>query len=111
MNARLHRIGDASAFRPEGHSGVSPLRLMGTTEDESLSVVLSSYEPGAHADLSPVPVDTVYLVLTGELTITLDGEQTTLTPFDSLFLPAGCVRAVDNLAAGPASMFVIRPNP
>ena len=28
---------------------------------------------------------------------------------DSLFLPAGCVRAVDNRTAEPASMFVIRP--
>jgi len=111
MSARLHRFGDAAAFQPEGHSGVFPLRLTGTSADESISVVLSSYEPGAHADLSPVPVDTVYTVYTGQLTITIDDEQIELSHLDSLFLAAGCVREVDNLTADTASMFVIRPNP
>ena len=109
MTARLHRFGDAQAFQPEGHSGVSPVRLTGMTPDESISVVLSSYEPGAHAQRSPVAVDTVYLVFTGRLTVSLDDEQFELVRLDSLFLPAGCVRAVDNLTAEPASMFVIRP--
>jgi quercetin dioxygenase-like cupin family protein len=110
MTARLHRFGDATGFQPEGHAGVSPVRLTGTAPDESISVVLSSYEPGAHAERSPVALDTVYLILTGRLTISLDDEQIELNRLDSLFLPAGCVRAVDNLTAEPASMFVIRPN-
>ncbi len=111
MTARLHRIGDALAFQPAGHNGVAPVRLTGTAADESISVVLSSYEPGARAERSPDPVDTVYLVLTGQLTVSLDNGQIELTHLDSLFLPAGCVRAVDNLTAELASMFVIRPNP
>ena len=110
MTARLHRIADALAFQPEGHTGVSPVRLTGTAPDEPISVVLSSYEPGAHAERSPVALDTVYLVLTGRLTVSLDDEQVELARLDSLFLPAGCVRAVDNLTGEPASMFVIRPN-
>ncbi len=110
MTARLHRIADALAFQPEGHTGVSPVRLTGTAPDEPISVVLSSYEPGAHAERSPVALDTVYLVLTGRLTVSLDDEQVELAGLDSLFLAAGCVRAVDNLTGEPASMFVIRPN-
>jgi quercetin dioxygenase-like cupin family protein len=106
----LHRAGDAVAFQPEGHTGVSPVRLTGTSPDEPVSVVLSSYEPGAQAERSPVALDTVYLVLTGSLTVSLDDERIELTRLDSLFLPAGCVRAVDNLGDGPASMLVIRPN-
>jgi quercetin dioxygenase-like cupin family protein len=110
MTARLHRIGDAAAFQPEGHTGVSPVRLTGTAPDEPIGVVLSSYEPGAQAERSPVALDTVYVVLTGCLTVTLDDGEIELTHLDSLFLPAGCVRAVDNRTAEPASMFVIRPN-
>jgi quercetin dioxygenase-like cupin family protein len=110
MTARLHRIGDATAFQPEGHTGVSPVRLTGTDPDEPISVVLSSYEPGAQAERSPVALDTVYVVLTGCLTISLDDQEIELTHLDSLFLPAGCVRAVDNRTAEPATMFVIRPN-
>ena len=110
MTARLHRFGDAAAFQPAGHTGVSPVRLTGAVPDESVSVVLSSYEPGAQAERSPVALDTVYLIRTGRLTVSLDDEQIELAPLDSLFLPAGCVRAVDNRTAEPASMFVIRPN-
>lgn len=110
MTARLHRASDALAFQPEGHTGVSPVRLTGTAPEESINVVLSSYEPGAHAERSPVPVDTVYVILTGRLTVSLDNEQIDLSRLDSLFLPAGCVRAVDNLTTESASMFVIRPN-
>ena len=110
MTARLHRAGDALAFQPEGHTGVSPVRLTGTVPEETISVVLSNYEPGAHAERSPVPVDTVYVVLTGRLIVSLDNEQIELSRLDSLFLTAGCVRAVDNRATEPASMFVIRPN-
>jgi quercetin dioxygenase-like cupin family protein len=109
MTARLHRIGDATAFQPEGHTGVSPVRLTGSAPDEPISVVLSSYEPGAQAERSPVALDTVYVVLTGCLTISLDDQEIELTHLDCLFLPAGCVRAVDNRTAEPASMFVIRP--
>jgi mannose-6-phosphate isomerase-like protein (cupin superfamily) len=57
-----------------------------------------------------VALDTVYLILTGRLTVTLDDEQFELGHLDSLFLPAGCVRAVDNGTAEPASMLVIRPS-
>jgi quercetin dioxygenase-like cupin family protein len=110
VTARLHRIGDARAFQPEGHTGVAPVQLTGTAPDEPISVVLSSYEPGAQAERSPVALDTVYVVLTGCLTVSLDDREIELTHLDSLFLPAGCVRAVDNRTAEPASMFVIRPN-
>ncbi len=110
MTPRLHRIGDATEFNPEGHSGARPVRLVGTAPDESINVVLSRYEPGGRAERSAVALDTVYLVLTGRLTITFDDEQIELTHLDSVFLPAGCVRAVENLTAEPASMLVIRPN-
>lgn len=109
MTPRLHRIGDAATFQPGGHTGVFPVRLVGTAPDEPISVVLSSYEPGAHAEWSPVALDTVYVLLAGRLTISLDNEQIELACLDSVFLPAGCVRAVDNFTAEPASMLVIRP--
>lgn len=111
MMSRVHRFADAVAFQPEGHAGVAPVRLTGTAADESLNVVVSTYKPGAHAELSPVAIDTVYVLLTGQLTITIDDEPIELHYLDSLVLAAGCVRAVDNLTDQPASMFVIRPSP
>jgi quercetin dioxygenase-like cupin family protein len=110
MTPRLRRIGDAVEFHSAGHTGVHPFRLAGVESDESVSVVLSRYEPGGHADRSRLGLDTTYVVLTGELTITLDNETIELTELDSLFLPSGTERAVDNLAEESASLLVIRPN-
>ena len=43
--------------------------------------------------MSPVALDTVYVLLTGRLTISFGDEQIELGHLDSVFLPAGCVRA------------------
>jgi glyoxylate utilization-related uncharacterized protein len=109
MTPKLHRVADAVPFSPDGHIGVSPVRLSGTAPEEPVSIVLSTYRPGAQAEMSPVALDTTYLVLTGELTVVVGDERFVLTHLDSLFLPQGCVRSVDNLATEPASMLVIRP--
>jgi glyoxylate utilization-related uncharacterized protein len=110
MTHLLHRIDDAVEFQPDGHAGVHPLRLAGTSTLEPISVVLSHYEPAGHADRSCLNLDTTYLVISGRLTITLDDEAIELNPLDSMFLPAGSMRAVDNFAEEPASLLVIRPN-
>lgn len=109
MTPQVHRVADATAFQPEGHEGVSPVRLTGTGPGETLGVVLSTYEPGAHAEWSPVALDTVYVLQTGRLTITLEDGPVELGHLDSVFLPVGCLRSVDNLTSEPASMLVIRP--
>ena len=109
MTSHVHRISEATAFQPEGHEGVSPVRLTGTAPGETLGVVLSTYAPGAHGQWSSVAQDTVYVLQTGHLTITLDDGPVELGPLDSVFLAVGVCRAVDNLTDEPASMLVIRP--
>jgi quercetin dioxygenase-like cupin family protein len=109
MTYLLRRIGDATEFQSDFHVGVHPTRIAGTESIEPISVVLSHYEPGGHADRSSLALDTTYVVLTGQLTISLDDETVELGHLDSLFLPAGSMRAVDNFSDGPASLLVIRP--
>ena len=50
MMPQVHRIADASAFKPEGHEGVSPVRLTGTIPGESLEV---SCYPATKAEPTP----------------------------------------------------------
>ena len=62
--------------------------------------------------MSPVPAETIYLVLSGELTLTdADGATHVLTTLDGARLPLGALRSVQNRTNLTASLLVIRPNP
>lgn len=109
----ITRITRAQRFNPAGHEGVGPVHLFGGEQyDGAVTVALSHYLPGGRADVSPVPAETVYLVLTGTLTLTdADGGTHDLHALDSARLTAGTLRGVGNHTNLPASMLVIRPNP
>ncbi len=111
MTMRITRLADAEAFAPLGHTGVGPLRLQGGqhTPTEQVTVVLSHYLPGGQADTSPQPVETVYVLVSGELVMISDGQEATLRPYDSVHFTPGTVRQVVNRSPLPASMLVIRP--
>jgi len=65
--------------------------------------------PGGQADMSPQPVETVYVLLSGELAMISDGQEATLHPYDSVHFTASTVHQVTNRSPLPASMLVIRP--
>lgn len=111
MGMRITRLADAEAFSPPGHTGVGPLRLQGGTgtPTEQVTVVLSHYLPGGAAAMGPQPVETVYVLVSGELTMISDGEEAVLRPYDSVHFSPGTQRAVANRTQLPASMLVIRP--
>ncbi|MEE4545880.1 cupin domain-containing protein [Streptomyces sp. V4-01] len=113
MPIDIARLDQATRFRPVGHHDVGPVQLFGGEQyDGAVTVVLSHYLPGGHADMSPVPAETVYLVLTGTLTLTdADGGTEELHPLDGARITSGTSRTVENRTNLPASMLVIRPNP
>ncbi len=111
MGMRITRLTDAEAFSPPGHVGVGPLRLQGgaDTPTAELTVVLSHYLPGGRAERSPQPAETVYVLVSGELTMISDGQEAVLRPYDSVHFTPGTVREVVNRSPLPASMLVVRP--
>lgn len=111
MTMRVTRIGDAEPFRPDGHEGVGPVRLQGgvLTPTTDFTVVLSHYLPGGTAQQAPQATETVYVVLSGELAMSSEGDEQILGPLDSVHFTPGTVRTVENRTNLPASMLVIRP--
>lgn len=91
------------------HHGVRPLRLHGpeASETDHLVITRSEFAKGASVDAGAVAGETVYILLSGELTIDASGQRTTLAPGDSAHLQDGTVRS---LLAGtaPASLLVVR---
>ena len=84
----------------------------------SSSVLRYHFEPGAsegmhrhdaEADDSCTPEDSdeLYLVLSGELVIDIDGERTTLTAGDAAYAPARTWHGIANESDAPAEMVLI----
>ncbi len=53
-----------------------------------------------------VSKEEVFVLLTGQLTVTLDGVSSTLTPGEVILVPPGSSLCIDNDAAEPATAWV-----
>jgi quercetin dioxygenase-like cupin family protein len=62
--------------------------------------------PGTAGAAHRVSREEVLLVLTGDLTVTLDGVTAQLAPGEAVVVPAGSRFRVDNTSAGPATAWV-----
>ncbi|MFC7619474.1 cupin domain-containing protein [Microlunatus sp. GCM10028923] len=79
------------------------------------SIMLYHLEPGAEEGLhlhrsgdetscSPGDSEELYLVVSGEVVITIDGERAVLRPGDAAYAPAGSRHGVANESAEPAEL-------
>ncbi len=110
----ITRIEDAQPYDAPKHFDMCGLRLQGF--DASLTTFawtgLSHFLPGGGAEMDCSPLEKIYVVLEGEVTIELEnGEKHTLTRLDSCFIPADENRAIINEGNTVASMLVIMPYP
>jgi quercetin dioxygenase-like cupin family protein len=110
---RATRLADAPAYLAPAHHGVATLRLQGheAGPTENFWVGLSYYLPGGGAEENPTAAETVYVVLAGALVVTAGGQEYELGPQDSVHLPRGTVRRVDNRSPRPATLLVIIAHP
>jgi quercetin dioxygenase-like cupin family protein len=106
---RVTRLSEAPSYEALKHHGVAARRLQGheAGPTENFWVGLSYYEPGGGADQNPTAGETVYVVLDGTLNVTAEGETVTVSKLDSVHLPKGTVRHVDNVSDAPATLLVI----
>ncbi len=110
---KVTRIEEANTYQADKHRGGHLLRLQGFEASESINfwVGLSHFLPGGGAEHSATPLEKVYVVLEGEVTITTDDGDTILEPLDSCYLAPNEGRSVENRTNLPASMLVIMPYP
>lgn len=108
MTARVTRFDQAPAYVAPRHTGVHAVRLQGMEAGptENFWSAISFYLPGGAAEWSPTAGETVYVVLDGELTVLTGEGEFVLGRYDSIHLPAGTRRAVENRAPFPATLLV-----
>ena len=107
------RLADAKPYEAARHFGMTALRLQGhdASPAENFWVGLSHFLPGGGAEMSAAPLERVYVVLSGEVTVTTPEGSTVLRAMDSCHLASGEARSLVNATNLPASMLVIMPYP
>lgn len=111
---KVTRLKDAPRYDPPGHDqSVHTMRLQHRDLgcDAPYWVGCSYYLPEAtaHWDASPLPK--VYIVLDGQLTIAVEGDEAVLGPLDSVCLAGGENRQVRNDTNRVVTMLVVMPYP
>ena len=109
----VKRFADAQKYEAPNHRGVVGLRLQGFEEHgpKNQWVGFSQFLPGGGAGPDATPFEKVYVVLEGEMTVIINGEETVLGAMDSCTIPAGEVREIINRSNHVAKMLVVIPYP
>jgi quercetin dioxygenase-like cupin family protein len=109
----VKRFADAQPYEAPNHWDVSGLRLQGFEEGgpENQWIGFSQFLPGGGAGPDSTPFEKVYVVLEGEMTITIDGQDTVLGAMDSCTIPPDEVRKIENRSNHVCKMLVVIPYP
>jgi quercetin dioxygenase-like cupin family protein len=106
------RIEDARPYEPQGHHGILCLRLQGAEASPADVVVgLSHLLPQGGADWDASPVEKIYVVCSGEVTVCTDDRETVLTALDTCCIQAGERRSLINHTNLPATLLVVMRPP
>lgn len=109
----VKRFEEAKPYDAPNHRGVVGLRLQGFEPGGPTKswVGLSHFLPGGGAGPDSSPLEKVYVVLAGTLTVRAGGREATLGPLDSCCIAGGETREVKNLGNEVATMIVVMPYP
>ena len=109
----VKHIQDAKPYDAANHRGNHGVRLQGFEPGGPTNqwVGLSHFLPGGGAGPDSTPFEKVYVVLEGEMTVIINGEETVLKKLDSCTIPPNEVREIVNRSNDVCSMLVVIPYP
>lgn len=111
---QITRFSQARRYDAPKHFDMRSLRLQGFDVSASrfACVGLSHFLPHGGAEMDSGPLEKIYVVLEGEVTVELaDGTSHVLRALDSCHIPGGEARAVRNDSNCVATMLVVMPHP
>ena len=111
---QVTRFAEARPYVAPKHFDMRSLCLQGfdVSASKFAWLGLSHFLPGGGAELDTSPLEKLYVVLSGEVTIELgDGSVTVLRALDSCYIPGNEARAVRNDGNSVSTMLVVMPYP
>ena len=108
----ITRFEDARPYEAKAHYRMSALRLQGLEASDlaSFSCSLSHFLPGGGAEYAASPNEKVYVVLSGQITVSTDGGEHVLGPLDSCAIGVNEARAIENRGNQIATILVVVSN-
>lgn len=102
-------IKDTEAYPAPNHFNMTSMRLHGQEESGASKfwMGLSHFLPGGGAEFEGAPVERIYFVLEGEMTVKNAKEEIVLKKWDSIFIGANEERELINHTNFPVSMLVV----
>ena len=108
-------IKDVKPYDAAGHFGMTAMRLIGKQETGTIKfwMGMSHFLPGGGAEWAyeDNPLEKVYFVLEGEVTVKSKTEEFVLRRYDSLYLGPNEGRELKNNTNLPATMLVVISTP
>ncbi len=100
---------DVEPYEAPKHFKMTALRLHGREETgaQRFWMGLSHFLPGGGAEYDESPLEKIYFVLEGEVTVKTPSEEIVLGPWDSIYIGPGEGREIINKANKLASMLVV----
>lgn len=111
---KITRYNEANPYEAPKHFNMRGLRLQGFCDDGPgfAWTGMSHFNPGGGCEMAAGPLEKIYVVLEGEITIELGGGEThVLKRYDSCFIPGGESRAIRNDTNEVVTMLVVMPYP
>lgn len=104
---------DAQPYEAPNHFGCHGLRLQGFEDGGPTNqwIGFSQFLPGGGAGPDSTPFEKVYVVLEGEMTVIVDGQETVLGPMDSCTIAPNELRKIENRTNETCKMLVVIPYP
>lgn len=109
----VKKFEQATPYEAPNHRGVVGLRLQGFEENgpKNQWVGLSQFLPGGGAGPDSTPFEKIYVILKGEMTVTINDQETVLSKYDSCTIPPNEIRQLENKSNHVCEMLVVIPYP
>ena len=109
----IKRFAAAEPYQAPNHFDCTALRLAGFAAEgpENFWIGCSHFLPGGGAGPDASPLEKVYVVLAGELTVRVGDTTEIAGPMDTVFIPGGEQREIRNESNDVVTIIVAMPYP
>jgi quercetin dioxygenase-like cupin family protein len=109
----VKRFNDAAPYEAPNHFDVKSMRLQGFEPNgpKNFWTGLSHFLPGGGAGPDSSPLEKVYVILSGEMTVRSGGKEVVLGPLDSCYIGGNEEREIINKTNNIVTMLVVMPYP
>ncbi|WP_114395244.1 cupin domain-containing protein [Oleisolibacter albus] len=109
----VRRFNEVEPYTAPNHYDMRSLRLQGFAPNGPTKfwTGLSHFLPGGGAGPDSSPLEKVYVILSGEMTVRSGGQEVVLGPLDSCFIGPNEEREIVNRSNGVTTMLVVMPYP